>query len=153
MKGWILSVVGIVFIGVVLDIILPDGKTSKFIKHIFSIFLLFIIINPITKLSINKNWFSLGSVTVDSDFIYKVNIKKIEALSQTIITELNNIKIYNSHVIINSNVFSEDLEISSVYVDLIASNVELSDEVKNKVISIVKKVINVSDSEVKVYGR
>ncbi len=36
MRGWILSIVGIVFIGVILDIILPDGKTSKYIKHIFS---------------------------------------------------------------------------------------------------------------------
>ena len=39
MKSWILNIVGIVFIGVIIEIILPDGKSNTFIKHIFNIFM------------------------------------------------------------------------------------------------------------------
>lgn len=152
MKGWILSIVGIVFIGVILDIILPEGKTSKFIKHVFSIFLMFVVITPITKLSINKNWFN-NDVVVDSNFIYETNIQKVEALTETIKQELNKAGIQNSQVVIYSNVFSEDLIINSVYVDLNSSNITVTNEIKNKVVSVVTSILNISDSEVNVYGR
>lgn len=152
MKGWILSIVGIVFIGVILDVILPDGKTSKFIKHIFSIFLMFMVISPITKLSVNSNWFN-NNLVVDSNFIYKTNIQKIDALTERIKQELNKIEINNAEVVIYSNVFNEDLIINSVYVDLSNSNIILSEDIKNKVINVVTSVLNVAESEVNVYGR
>lgn len=153
MRGWILSIVGIVFIGVILDIILPDGKTSKYIKHIFSIFLLFVIVNPLTKLSVNKNWFNSDEINVDSNFIYETNIKKIEALTNRIKSQLETKGILNSQVVIYSNVFSEDLIITSVYVDLNNSNVNLSDKTKKEVIDVVTSILSISESEVMVYGR
>lgn len=152
MKGWILSIVGIVFIGVILDVILPDGKTSKFIKHIFSIFLMFVVISPITKLSVNSNWFN-NNLVVDSNFIYETNIQKIDALTERIKQELNKIEINNAEVVIYSNVFNEDLIINSVYVDLSNSNIILSEDIKNKVINVVTSILNVAESEVNVYGR
>ena len=153
MRGWILSIVGIVFIGVILDIILPDGKTSKYIKNIFSIFLLFVIVSPLTKLSVNKNWFNSDEINVDSNFIYETNIKKIEALTNRIKSQLETKGILNSQVVIYSNVFSEDLIITSVYVDLNNSNVNLSDKTKKEVVDVVTSILSISESEVMVYGR
>ena len=31
-KSWLLNVVGIVFAGAILDMVMPDGKTNKFIN-------------------------------------------------------------------------------------------------------------------------
>lgn len=49
MTAWLLSIVGIVFLGVMVDIIAPSGKTNTFIKSIFAIFLIYVVITPIVK--------------------------------------------------------------------------------------------------------
>lgn len=49
MTAWLLSIVGIVFLGVMVDIIAPSGKTNAFIKSIFAIFLIYVVITPIVK--------------------------------------------------------------------------------------------------------
>lgn len=49
MTAWLLSIVGIVFLGVMVDIISPSGKTNAFIKSIFAIFLIYVVITPIVK--------------------------------------------------------------------------------------------------------
>ena len=42
MKAWIFSVCGIVFLGLMVDVISPNGKTNNFIKSIFSLIFIFI---------------------------------------------------------------------------------------------------------------
>ena len=67
--------------------------------------------------------------------------------------ESNNIK--NCSVIINANIFDEDLSINSVYVD--ASKKEISNDVnennyKNKIVQVVTQVLNIESGDVVVYG-
>ena len=50
MNAWLMSIVGIVSISVLLEIILSDGETSKFIKGIFSLAVVLTIILPLPKL-------------------------------------------------------------------------------------------------------
>lgn len=54
MSAYILSIVGVVFIEAVLDQILPEGKLSTIIRSVFAVFLLYIIIKPISMLSTNN---------------------------------------------------------------------------------------------------
>ena len=54
MTGYVLSVLGIVIAGVFIDIIVPSGSISKYIKGIYSIFVVAVLINPILKF-LNKN--------------------------------------------------------------------------------------------------
>ena len=153
MKGWILNIVGVIFIGVILEIILPESKITSFIKHVFTLFLLFVIISPISKLSINKNIFLSSNVVTDSNFIYEVNIQKSEAIKDKIIKELENKNIKNSQVIVYSNVFSEEFKVDSVYVDLTNSNVSTNDNLFNEVKKLVLNLVSLNEEEVFVYGR
>ena len=50
MNDWILGIVGVVFVGVLIDIITPEGKTNLFIKSIFALVFLYVLVNPIFKL-------------------------------------------------------------------------------------------------------
>ena len=50
MTGYILSVLGIVIAGVFMDVILPSGTIAKYIKGIYSIFVVVVLVNPIMKL-------------------------------------------------------------------------------------------------------
>ncbi len=57
MAGYILSILGIVLAGVMIDIILPSGSVNKYIKSIYAIFVVAVIINPLIKfVSANKDF-------------------------------------------------------------------------------------------------
>ncbi len=58
MTSWLLSIVGVVFVGVMVDIISPSGKTNAFIKSIFAIFLIYVVISPLIKL-VKKDAFEI----------------------------------------------------------------------------------------------
>lgn len=47
MSGWILSIVGIIFANVICEIIMPEGKTSSFIRSILVIIFMYVMLTPI----------------------------------------------------------------------------------------------------------
>lgn len=50
MSAWLLSIVGVVALGVLIEIIMPEGEHSKYIKGIFSLVVIFVIVSPFPKL-------------------------------------------------------------------------------------------------------
>lgn len=60
--AWILSILGVVIIGVIIDLVLPNGRMNKYIRSVFSTVTVLIIIFPLPNLLKN------GCNT--SDFIY-----------------------------------------------------------------------------------
>lgn len=50
MSAWLLSIVGVVSLGVLIEIIMPEGEHSKYIKGIFSLIVVFVIVSPFPKL-------------------------------------------------------------------------------------------------------
>ena len=51
---WIISVVGVILLSVLTDVLLPEGQMNKYVKGIFSILLVFVIIAPIADF-LNKD--------------------------------------------------------------------------------------------------
>ena len=51
MSGWLMGIVGVVSLGVLIEILLPEGENSKYIRGIFSIIVIFVIISPLPKLA------------------------------------------------------------------------------------------------------
>ena len=155
MSGWLLNIIGIIFVGVLFEIILPDGKTNNFIKHFFTIFLLFTIISPISSFINNNFTLNTDVDVVDENFIYVTNLNKISELEKTITNNLEKVGIKNVSVIINSNIFETDLIINSVYVDVtnkkLENNVSES-EYKNEIKNIILKTVNVDSEDIIIYG-
>ena len=137
MKSWILNIVGIVFIGVIIEIILPDGKSNTFIKHIFNIFMLFVIVAPITKI-------------VNNGLSYIITLEKINSLEVDNKNELETIDVNNTSVIVNANIFSESFCVESIYLDVSSSDI---DNTKYKsIIDLIVKITNVDEKDIVVYG-
>lgn len=155
MSGWLLNIIGIICVGVLFEIILPDGKTNNFIKHVFTIFLLFTIISPISSFINNNFTLNTDVDVVDENFIYVTNLNKISELEKTITNNLEKVGIKNVSVIINSNIFETDLIINSVYVDVtnkkLENNVSES-EYKNEIKKIILKTVNVDSEDIIIYG-
>ena len=49
-----MGIVGIIFLGVLLDMVYPNGKTNAFCKGVFGLFAVVVLIAPIIKLDINN---------------------------------------------------------------------------------------------------
>ena len=83
MTGYILGILGIVFAGLFIDIIIPTGTTSKYVKSIYSVFVVAVIISPIAKF-LNKAQnmkIEYENYSVDTellDFIYKMRVTSLE---------------------------------------------------------------------------
>lgn len=121
--SWLLSVIGIVVIGVLINLILPEGEIQKYIKAIFSVFVVFIMIYPILNIDISKInydefFYNQTSVTVDEKYLENYKEKYRESLQNQCETVLNNNGYQNVRVEIYLNLSSEKFEIEKVYVNL-----------------------------------
>lgn len=154
-NSWLLNIVGIVFVGVILDVVLPEGKTNVFIKHIFSVFMLFVIVSPIVDFATESLNINVNSSVIDSNFIYSNNLEKISALEKSIAADIEESGLTNVSLIINGNIFNEILTFNSVYVDIsnVKSKTELTiNEIKSIISSKIQNKIDVLEEDIVYYG-
>ena len=89
MSGYLISIIGVVMLGVLVDLVLPSGQMNKFVKSMFGIFTILIIISPVPKL-INSNFdfsslfYNQASIEIDKDFLEVTNKKIVEQLEKSI---------------------------------------------------------------------
>jgi stage III sporulation protein AF len=50
MSEWLIGVVGIIALGLLLEILIPEGQTSKYVKGAFSLLVIFVVVSPLPKL-------------------------------------------------------------------------------------------------------
>lgn len=55
MSAWITSIVGVICLGILLEIVLPQGKSAKYVKGAFSLLIIFVIAAPLPKL-LKSDW-------------------------------------------------------------------------------------------------
>ncbi|MEG2561243.1 MAG: stage III sporulation protein AF [Clostridia bacterium] len=109
MSAWILSIVGIITLGVLVDIILPDGETNKYIKGIFSMIVIFMIIAPLPKMMNSDfdfgNFVDIQTVKEDENAVQAFNKKRmdIEQVKLLQFLEENNYFCVKAVIIFQSN--------------------------------------------------
>ena len=120
MKAYIISILGITLCGVLIDIILPSGSTSKYIKSIYSIFVVAVILNPLITffakskdVDINYNNFETSQTLIDY-----INTQKIKSIESTIIEDLKQKGLTNIEIKINYAWQDNQLVYKSCLIDL-----------------------------------
>ncbi len=149
MQQWIISIIGIVFVLLILDLILPSGSCKKIIQSVISIFFLCIFFSPL-KSFISKT--TSTEFSVDSGLYTTINLAKVQSIKDRILNELRSSGIKDVNVDNTANI---DFDIKYVYVDV--SNLSLSDNSQhintNEVIkSVVIKISKVREEQVIIYG-
>lgn len=89
MGAWILSISGVICLGILLEIVLPDGKVAKYVKGAFSLLVVLAIAAPLPAL-VKKNF----NINIDTD-IFKTSgeeyvdayIKSFKEKAQDALTE------------------------------------------------------------------
>lgn len=86
MGAWIVAITGVICLGILLDIVLPSGQTTKYIRGAFSLILVLVIVSPIPSL-VKKDWqlkfddFQFSSTQSESETatdVYGAGIKRCE---------------------------------------------------------------------------
>ena len=133
MSGYVLSILGIVLLGVIIDVIIPSGNISKYIKSVFSIFVVAVIISPVVNFLSNKNGIKLeyDNYEMDKQLIEYIFEKRTE-------NEENKIEIYLKDNGFDGIDINLNYSINNNELDYISCTVNL----KNLVISADKQHIN-----------
>lgn len=149
MSGWLLGIVGVVFAGVIIETIMPTGKTKDIIRCVFAIFTVYVIISPLPQL-FSKD-FTLNTETasteIDTGYLYKNNQQIVSAAEKELKNRIEEVGYCGVNVVIWANLFASPIKIQKVYIDL--TNVVLSEEVKhiNKYSTLTDLVLQYVDVE------
>ncbi len=152
MKNWMISIIGVAFLSVLIDIIYPNGKTNAFCKSIFGIFAIFIMISPILKIDI-KDVFTSNNVTYQIN--ENIQKSKDEYYISKIEKGLESKDILGVDVEIESKMQDNVYEIENVYLD--TSNIVLRENLThtNKyevIIQEILKIIEINNERIVIYG-
>lgn len=71
MQAWIIGIVGVICLGVLLEILLPEGQTGKYVKGAFSLMVIFVIIAPLPSLAkaLDEWQPEYSTIGADEDFL------------------------------------------------------------------------------------
>lgn len=144
---WILSLVGIAFLGVMIDIVAPSGNISKFIKSIFAIFILFVLVSPLQNLVKNGigkfEFVSNKDLNQDEEFLIKYNqnlaIYYADRLTQTLVNS------GFKGIVVTILPSLTDLNFNILEIQIDKSKLVLTDEIKN--ININEKIKEIIENE------
>ncbi len=156
MAGYILSILGIVVAGVFIDIIIPSGTISKYIKSIYAIFVLAVIITPIIKFFNNNQGFNLQyqEYEINQNLINYIQTNKIATIENDITLELENEGLFNIDIIINYSIDNNELSINSCTINLENLVISSDNQHINKyeiIKEIVREYTNLTDEEMIFY--
>lgn len=119
---WLLSIAGVSVLSVLVDVILPNGQTNKYIKGIFAFCMILVILSPIPKLLKKDFEFDkiiiTEDITIDEEFIYQRNRDKLNLLKSQIESELDEAGLEGIFVSVNGDIFDKQMKIENVFVDL-----------------------------------
>ena len=122
MNGYLVTLLGVIVLGVLIDVILPSGSISKYISGIFAIFVLFVIISPIITFIKNDykitDYFTNVDIELNEKLLYNMNETKLNALETSIQEELNADGYCNVIIDIQFELVEENVKITQVLVDL-----------------------------------
>ena len=158
MSNWILSIVGVCFISILVDLLLPKGKLNGHVRMAVNYVIIFVVVFPLPKLVNSQisieSLFPITDISIQQDYIYNLNQYKLNTACTQIQKALNDRGIIGSEVTLSADVFSLNMEIDAVYVDLY--NVVISEKLQNiniktEVVSVVLNILDISKDKVFIY--
>ena len=159
MKSWIISISAVVIITAIISLIVPEGKIGKYIKSIFSLFIVFTIIKPLFYIKNTEfkyeDIFDQNEIELQFSFIEFISEEKINEYENNCLIILENEGVSNGIVeIVYSHEDQSKIKIEFISVNL-ENSVIISDKSHIDIIKDIKKNIstymNINIDSVKIY--
>lgn len=145
LNNWLQGIIIAVVISTIIEMILPNGNSKKYIKVILGLYVLFNIVTPIINI-ITKKEINLSSIINSNDFAkatqsYEVSSinKNISQINENSIKEIYKNKLKND---IKAKIEEKEYEVEKIIVE-----VEDNEEYKLKQISLFIKNINTKEAK------
>ncbi len=159
MKDWIISITAVVLITSIVCLILPPGKMGKYIKSIFSLLTMLVVIKPIVYIKdINFDYQQIigaDEIALQDDFLIYVFDKKIEEYEQNCVEIVEKVGIKNANINIEYDIEeNQNIKINFVKINL-QNSVIISDEqhinIKEEMITDIASYLNIKKNMVIIY--
>lgn len=158
-SGWIASILGVIVLSILIDLILPESKTSSFIKNIFGYLIIIVIISPVFSFITHKNFsldniFQTSDIEIQEDFVSSVHRQMLDEIERTIETSCEEIGILGVDIGISADIFASDVKIKQVSVDLrgmVLGEAFSHTNIKTSIVGIVQKNILVDKEQIVFY--
>jgi len=153
MSGYILSILGIIVVGVFIDVIIPSGNINKYIKSIYSIFVVAVILNPIISLMSKMSDFTIKykEHEINTNLLTYIYTKKVNSQELAIENLLSGEGFDNVDIILNYSIEKDNLKYNSCTVNL-ENLVIIADKQHINKYEFIKKVVkestNLTDEEI-----
>lgn len=155
-SSWIISILVVVLFGVLVEVILPNGKLSKIIKCVIATLTMLVIISPIKKIDLHnlnfQNYFQ--EIVIDNNFINERNEEQISYIEKNIEDNLEKNGYLQVSVKIDGSYSSSGINIKFIYVDLgrlVISQESQNINKYNNIMGIIKSIVEVEEEQVIFY--
>ncbi len=155
-SSWILGIAGVVLVGVLVEMLLPQGKLNKLLKSVVAVATILIIVSPLKNINPSTLDFSklFEPIAIDNSYIKEKQKKMIDSLQLEIENNLSSNGYQNVSIKIDGTINGENCNISKVFVDL--ENLVLLDEKLNidkytNIVAIIKKSIDIEEENIIFY--
>lgn len=122
MNTYLLTILGVILLGVMIDIVLPSGSTSKYISGIFAIFVLFTIISPVLSWIKSdytlKDYFTSTEIQLDNKLLYNMTNSRINEVENDIEQQLEDSGYIGVDISIKFELEENSVKITQVLADL-----------------------------------
>ena len=156
MSGYILTILGIVLAGILIDIIVPTGKINKYIKSIFAIFVVAVILMPVVKFIAKSDEITINytDYEIEQNLMDYIFSSRVTAYENEIIEVLENNGLSNIDIKINYSINSNELSLNSCEVNLknmTSSNIEMHNNRYEFIAETIKEITNLKDEVIIFY--
>lgn len=156
MSGYILTILGIVLAGILIDIIVPTGKINKYIKSIFAIFVVAVILMPVVKFIAKSDDITINytDYEIEQNLMDYIFSSRVTAYENEIIEVLENNGLSNIDIKINYSINSNELSLNSCEVNLknmTSSNIDSHNNRYEFIAETIKEITNLTDEVIIFY--
>ena len=153
MTGYILSILGIVVAGVFIDIIIPSGTINKYIRGIYSIFVVAVLVSPVVKLLNKSQDFSITyeEYNINENLLKYIYTMRCQSLETNLENALKEEGFANVDIILNFSIENNELKYNLCNVNLKNLVITPDKQHINKyefIRKVVKENTNLTDEEI-----
>lgn len=153
MTKYILSILGIVIAGIFIDIIVPNGKINKYIKSIYSIFVVAVLLSPLINF-LNKNHdftVKYKDYELNTELINYIHSMRVKAMETNLENYLGAEGFKNIHIELTFSSKNNEISYNSCKISLKNLVIEKDKQHINKyefIKEVVKENTNLSNEEI-----
>ncbi len=154
-SSWILSIAGVCILSVLIDFFLPDGNSYSHIKNVFNFVIVLVVIAPLPGL-LKKDFdsssiFTNSEIVLQEDYIYQLNRDKLTMLEKSIENQISSKGLLNVDVSISADIFTIQMEIDAIYVDLCNLVIQGDEEhidIRNEIVEVIVSFVDIEKEKV-----